>query len=204
MPKDFGSSSESSEWHSDIGKGSGDIRDPIGPISPPMRDRNRSTPIRDHRDTPTPRSAKLGSEVKLTGLVGKKVSALRIPASSSDPVTKFKFDGDDLLRHEYKAVRFDRNRVFLIKKNARVDYITSNSLASDYVRHESDAAKDPSSRQASQQNLIVVGYSWALQEPEGLTKNQLTGLVERLKVIRLGLSVEENPETSSGEEPKQG
>jgi hypothetical protein len=78
------------------------------------------------------------------------------------------------------------------------------SYADNYVRHESDAAKDPSSRQASQQNLIVVGYSWALQEPEGLTKNQLTGLVERLKVIRLGLSVEENPETSSGEEPKQG
>jgi hypothetical protein len=211
MPKDFGSSSESSGWHSTIGEGSGGPRDVPGPISPIVRDPNRSKPIPDHRDTPTPRYVKehaLGSEVKLTGLVGKKVSALRIPASSLDPVTKFKFDGDDLLRHEYKAMRFDSNRVFLIKKNARVDYIKRNSLASDYVRQESDAAKDPGSRQASQQDLhgdvIVVGYSWAMQEPEGLTKDQLTGLVERLKVMRLGLSVEEDPETSSGEEPKQG
>ena len=28
-------------------------------------------------------------------------------------------------------------------------------------------------------DVIAVGYSWAVQEPEGLTKDQLTGLVER-------------------------
>ena len=49
-----------------------------------------------------PKEHALGSEVELTGLIGKKVSALRIPASSLDPVTKTKFDGDDLLLHEYK------------------------------------------------------------------------------------------------------
>ena len=99
-------------------------------------------------------------------------------------------------------MRVDWNRVILIKENAHVDYLTSNSLASEYVQQESDAAKAPSSRKAAQQDLhgdvIVVGYSWALQEPEGLTEDQLTGLVERLKVRRLGLSVEEDPETSSG------
>jgi hypothetical protein len=202
---------ESGKKPSGIGERSGGYSVPSGPIEPAVPNVERPKPIPGHHDFPASASAKehaLGSEVKLTGLIGKKVSALRIPAGRLDPVTKLKFDGDDLLRHEYKAIRFDRDKAFLIKTNAKRDYPTRNSLASDYVQQKSDAAKNPSSREASQQDLhgdvIVVGYSRTMQEPIGLTGDHLTGLIEKLKVMRFGLSVEEDPETSSGEEPKQG
>ena len=42
MPKDFGSSSESSEWHSDIGKGSRGPRDVDRPICRLSRDEARA------------------------------------------------------------------------------------------------------------------------------------------------------------------
>ena len=91
----------------------------------------------------------------LKGLVGTKVPALLIPADDSRPVTTIEFDRDKIWR--YDAVGYDENRVFLTEKNADLDH-RSNSLATDWVQHHSDAAKDPGSHLPSPEKLYGPVY----------------------------------------------
>src|SRR5215211_3839673 len=172
--------------------GDGQRRDrEIGQIVPATPRRDRPRPIGE-RDAPKPfknpppiKHHSLGSKVGLTWLVGSKVPALRIPANRSRPIEDCKFDGDQHWR--YKAVRYDRDKVYLTKKNAEVDEILPNSLATNYVRDHSDAAKNPASRPATRKKLaddvIVVGYDKLLEKPIGLTKYQSTELRRTLKWI---------------------
>jgi hypothetical protein len=125
----------------------------------------------------------LGFEADLKALVDGKVRALLIPASSSRPITKTDFDLDKL--SQYKVARHDTRLVFLTKKNAKRDELWKpNSLASEYVRNHSDAAKDPDSRLDPPEDLygdvIVVGYDWLSEMITDLTK-QLTELKQTLE-----------------------
>jgi len=93
----------------------------------------------------------LAWKVELTGLVGStEVPALLIPSDDSRPVTKTEFDLDKIW--QYEAVGYDKNRVFLTEKNADLDHLT-NPLATRYVQHHSDAAKNPDSHLPSLEKL---------------------------------------------------
>jgi hypothetical protein len=141
--------------------------------------------------SPAPGKGRLGSEVEPRGLAGKEVPALEISADGSR-IREFRFDGDK--QSQYKAVICDRKRAVLKKKDAELDKPIRNPLASDYVQHHSEAAKEPDSRRPPLKkvygDVIVVGYSWGSGELTGLDKNQLTDLTDRLQRIRPGISIE--------------
>jgi hypothetical protein len=152
----------------------------------------RSTPIDPEvselpkRRVPGPQSVpRLTPEfIELIGLVGTKVSALLIPANSSLPPTEVKFDQDRLC--QYEVAGYDRDKVFLVEKNAERDYSMSNWLASEYVLHHSDAAKDPDSRMPSPAKLYgpvyVLGYDRLFEMITSL-EEQLTELKHSLEWI---------------------
>lgn len=125
----------------------------------------------------------MGFEADLKALVDGKVRALLIPASSSRPITKTDFDLDKL--SQYKVARHDTRLVFLTKKNAKRDELWKpNSLASEYVRNHSDAAKDPDSRLPIPAKLygdvIVLSRDWVLEWITDSTK-QLNELKRALE-----------------------
>jgi hypothetical protein len=109
------------------------------------------------------------------------VPALLIPADDSRPITTIEFDRDKIWR--YDAMGYDENRVFLTEKNADLDH-RSNSLASDWVQHHSDAAKDPDSRLPIPAKLygdvIVLSRDWVLEWITDSTK-QLNELKRALE-----------------------
>jgi hypothetical protein len=100
-------------------------------------------------------------QIRLVG--GREVSALLIPADRSRPIAKTKFDLDKI--HRYDAVSYDRDRVFLTKKRAYLDH-GWNPHATEYVKHHSDAAKDPDSRLPIPGKLygdvIVLSRDWVM------------------------------------------
>jgi hypothetical protein len=121
--------------------------------------------------------------LELIGLVGGKKSALLIPADSSEPVTETEFDPDKLW--QYDIAIYDRDKVFLTKKSAELNYDFPNSLATDYVKQRSDAAKDnPDSRLAPPKELYgpvyVLGYDRVLEIVTGL-EGQLAELKRNLE-----------------------
>jgi hypothetical protein len=120
--------------------------------------------------------------LELIGLVGGKKPALLIPADSSEPVTETEFDPDKLW--QYNIAIYDRDKVFLTKKNAERDYEFPNSLASQYVLERSDAAKDPDSRMPPPEKLYgpvyVLGYDRLFEIITGL-EGQLDQLKRSLK-----------------------
>jgi hypothetical protein len=122
--------------------------------------------------------------LELIGLVGGKKPALLIPADSSEPVTETEFDQDKLW--QYDIAIYDRDKVFLTKKTAELDYDFPNPLASKYVLERSDAAKDLDSRLDSPKKLYgdvyVLGYERVLEIITGL-EGQLTELKHSLEWI---------------------
>jgi len=75
-------------------------------------------------------------------------------SDSADHLTRLlawkEFDLDKIW--QYEAVGYDKNRVFLTEKNADLDHLT-NPLATRYVQHHSDAAKNPDSHLPSPEKL---------------------------------------------------
>jgi hypothetical protein len=158
----------------------------------------RSTPIDPpevselpKRRVPGPKSVpRLTPDVlELIGLVGtEEVPAVLIPADSSSPITKIKFDKYRL--GQYDVARYDLNRVVLTKKNAELDETWPNPLATDYVKNHSDAAKHPDSRLDSPKKVyddaIVLGYDPLFEMLTGLTDelNELRQTLERIAPFR--------------------
>jgi hypothetical protein len=134
------------------------------------------------------RNGSLGFKVDLEGLAGKKVPALRISADGSR-IEEIMFDGNE--HWHYEAVRSDRKKAILTKKHTELDI--KNSLANNYLRGHSDAAKNPDSRAALEDlhgEVIVLGYDPVLGKPTGLTELQWTDLAATLEVIDPTISVE--------------
>ena len=176
------------EWRSSIGRSDGRPRVPVydAPIVP-VRTPSERTPV---YDGPRPiTKGSLGSKVDLGGLAGRKLPALRISADGSR-IEQFTFNGNEHWR--YEALRSDRNRAILMKKDAVLDI--ENSLASDYLRNHSDAAKESDSLRRSLKPLrgdvIVLGYDRLWDKPTGLTEFQVTELAETLEWIDPTISVE--------------
>jgi hypothetical protein len=142
----------------------------VEPLDPP--------PVKQPSDSPGPVRRLSVFEVDLIGLVGStEVPALLIPADDSRPVTKTEFDLDKIWR--YDAVGYDKNRVFLTEKNAYLDHLT-NSLATDWVQHHSDAATDPDSRLPSPERLYGPVYVVA-RDPIMKWITQSTTQLDKLK-----------------------
>lgn len=121
---------------------------------------NPPSPAKKPLDSSGPGRRLSAWEVDLIGLIGsKEVPALLIPSDDRRPVTKTEFDLDKLWR--YDAVGYDKNRVFLTKKHAYLDH-RKNSLATDWVQHHSDAAKDPDSDLPSPEKLYGPVYVVAI------------------------------------------
>jgi hypothetical protein len=80
-------------------------------------------------------------------------------------------------------VSYDRDRVFLTKKHASLDH-GWNPHATEYVKHYSDAAKDPDSRLPIPAKLygdvIVLSRDWVLEWITDSTK-QLNELKRALE-----------------------
>jgi hypothetical protein len=139
---------------------------------------------------PSPARRLSGPELELIGLVGTEMPAVLIPASTSRPITQIEFDQDKLW--QYDVARYDLSSVVLTKKHAERDQAipVPNSLATDYVKNHSDAAKETDSRLDSPKELygdvIVLGYEPVLEMIRGLTEelNELKRTLERIDPFR--------------------
>jgi hypothetical protein len=93
-------------------------------------------------------------------------------------------------KHQQPGSDQDRDKVFVTKKNAQLDYEVPNSLASKYVLERSDAAKGLDSRLAPPKELYggvyVLGYDRVLEIITGLEGqlDQLKGSLEWMAPFR--------------------
>jgi hypothetical protein len=151
------------------------------------------TPTEPKAPEPTPDEREVKPEVPrlttdllldLIAVLGGKKPALLIPTNTSEPVTETEFDQDKLW--QYDIAIYDRDKVFLTKKNAERDQTIPipNSLASKYVLERSDAAKHLDNRLTPPKQLhgdvIVLGYDRVFKMITGL-EGQLDQLKHRLE-----------------------